>query len=48
MFKIKASYSSIKELEKVVKALRPYIVNYQVKPQKGKYKRVYIDIDVNK
>lgn len=48
MIRIKASYSSMRELEKMVKVLKPYIVNYTVKPQKGKYKRVYIDIDIDK
>ena len=48
MIRIKASYSSMRELEKMVKVLKPYIANYIVKPQKGKYKRVYIDIDVDK
>ena len=48
MIRIKASYSNMRELEKMVKVLKPYIASYTVKPQKGKYKRVYIDIDVNK
>lgn len=48
MIRIKASYSNMRELEKMVKVLKPYIANYIVKPQKGKYKRVYIDIDVDK
>ena len=48
MIRIKASYSSMRELEKMVKVLKPYIASYTVKPQKGKYKRVYIDIDVDK
>lgn len=38
----------MRELEKMVKVLKPYIASYKVKPQKGNYKRVYIDIDVNK
>ena len=48
MIRIKASYSNMRELEKMVKVLKPYIASYTVKPQKGKYKRVYIDIDVDK
>lgn len=44
MIKIKVSYSTEIELAGVVRLLSPVLKSCKVQPQKGRYKRAYIDI----
>lgn len=45
--KVKVSYQEQRELEKIVKLLRPVIKSYKVaRGQQGAFKRAYIEITV--
>lgn len=45
--KVKVSYQDQRELEKIVKLLRPVIKSYKVvRGQQGVFKRAYIEIAV--
>lgn len=45
MIKIKVSYESQQELDRVVKLLKPVLISYKVsKSQQGRYKKAYIDV----
>ena len=46
MIKIRVSYNTEKELAGVVRLLSPMLKKYKVQPQKGKYKRAYIEGEV--
>lgn len=41
--KIKVSYTEEHELAGVIRLLSPVIKSYKVQPEKGRYKRAYID-----
>lgn len=43
--KIKVSYTDEQELAGVIRLLSPVIKSYKVKPDKGKYKRAYIEAE---
>lgn len=44
MVKIRVSYNTEKELAGVIRLLSPVLKSYKVQPQKGKYKRAYIEL----
>lgn len=46
MIKIKAMYEDENELKRaVVKPLEPFIIRMKKQPAKGRFKRIYIDIE---
>jgi len=45
LIKIKVSYTTQKDLDKVLKLLHPIIVSYKIaKSSTGRFKKAYIDI----
>ncbi|WP_333792046.1 hypothetical protein [Muricomes intestini] len=42
--KIKVSYTDDGELAGVIRLLSPVVESYKVQPQKGQYKRAYVQI----
>jgi len=41
--KIRISYTEDKELAKVIRLLLPVVKSWKLQPQKGQYKRAYIE-----
>lgn len=46
MIKIKAMYEDENELKRaIINPLKPYIIKMKKQPAKGRFKRIYIDIE---
>ena len=43
--RIKLSYTDDQELHKIMQLLSPVVKSWKKQPSKGKYKRVYIDLN---
>lgn len=48
MIKLKVSYETSDELQKLIKLLKPYIISCKNKQKTGRFYRTYIALDVKK
>lgn len=46
MIRLRASYEDEKELRQLLEHLKPYLIRWKEKEQRGKLKRAYIDAEL--
>lgn len=46
MIRLRASYEDEKDLKRLLEHLKPYLIRWKEKEQRGKSKRAYIDLDI--